>query len=117
MNFSINMRQRLKGCTHRATEGLRWLSMSRYRCIERPRVSGSVGTLLCCDSGHSSKWISMEKVYLWFRLNSNMFNVLFTLLPPLSILKRILNGSSGQLVSLCAVDIYSSFKITNRVYV
>ena len=64
MNFSINMRQRLKGCTHRATEGLRWLSMSRYRCIERPRVSGSVGTLLCCDSGHSSKWISMEKVYL-----------------------------------------------------
>ena len=32
-----------KGCTLRATEALRWLSMSRFRCIER--VSCSVGTL------------------------------------------------------------------------
>ena len=48
---------KVKGCTHRATEGF---AMSRYQCIKR--VSGSVGTLLCCDSGHSSKWLSMEKV-------------------------------------------------------
>ena len=24
----------IQGCTHRATEALRWLSMSRYQCIE-----------------------------------------------------------------------------------
>ena len=36
--------QGLKGCTHRATKALRWLLMSRYRCIER--VCCSVGTLL-----------------------------------------------------------------------
>ena len=63
----------LKGCTHRAMESLRWLSMSRYRCIER--VSGSVGTLLCCDSSYSSKWLSMKKVFSWIRLNSNMSNI------------------------------------------
>ena len=44
---------KLKGCTHRVMKGLRWLSMSSYRCIKR--VSRSVGILLCCDSAHSSK--------------------------------------------------------------
>ena len=45
----------------------------RYPCIER--VCRSVGTLLCCDSGHSSKWLSMENVIFWVRLNSNMFDI------------------------------------------
>ena len=35
--------------------------MSRYRCIER--ITGSVETLLSCDSVHSWKWLSMEKVF------------------------------------------------------
>ena len=60
----------VKGCTHRATEGLRWLAISRYQCIER--VSGCVGTLLCCDSGHSSKWLSMEKVFFWSNISFAM---------------------------------------------
>ena len=34
---------RLIRCTHRAMEALRWLSLSRYRCIES--VCRSVGTL------------------------------------------------------------------------
>ena len=50
----------IKGCTHRATEVLRWLSMTRYRWTER--VCCSVDTLLCCDRGDSSKWVSREKV-------------------------------------------------------
>ena len=32
----------------------------RYWCIER--VCWSLGTLLCCDRGHSSKWLSKKNV-------------------------------------------------------
>ena len=67
----------VKGCTHCVTEALRWLLMGRYRCIIR--VCCSVGTLLCCNRCHSSKWLSMEKVFLWFQLNSNMSNISFAM--------------------------------------
>ena len=63
----------VKGCTHQATEALRWLSMSPYRCIES--VCLSVGTLFSGDRVHSSKWLSTEIAMLWFRLNSNMLNI------------------------------------------
>ena len=49
----------------------------RYRCIERDHRS--VGTLLCCDRGHSSKLVSTSRVFFWFRLNSNMFNIFFSM--------------------------------------
>ena len=65
-----------KGCTHRVTEALQWLSMSRYRCIKR--VCRSVATLLCCDSVHSSKWLSMEKAF-WFLQTSNMSKISFAM--------------------------------------
>ena len=42
----------MKGCTHRATEALRWLSMSRYRCIER--VSRSYTALLAIEGIHGN---------------------------------------------------------------
>ena len=64
---------RLKGCTHRAKEVLRWHSMSTYRCIKT--VCRSVGTLFTCDGVYSSKWLSTEIAILEFRLNSNMFNI------------------------------------------
>ena len=52
---------RIKGCTQRATEALRWLEMSPYQCINM--VNSSVGTLLCCDRGYSSKCLLMENVF------------------------------------------------------
>ena len=51
----------VKGYTHRVKEAWRWLSMSGYQCIER--VHRSVGTLLCCYSGHQLKWLLTEKVF------------------------------------------------------
>ena len=36
-----------------------------------------MGTLLCCDSGHSSKCFLVEKVFFWFQMNSNMSNISF----------------------------------------
>ena len=48
----------------------------KYRRIER--VHRSVGTLLCCDRGHSSKIVS-KMVFFGFRLNSNMFNISFSM--------------------------------------
>ena len=62
--FSLVVLKSIQGWTHRATEGLWWLSMSRYWCIER--VSASVGTLLCCDNGHSAKWLLMKRCFFGF---------------------------------------------------
>ena len=67
----------VKGCTHRATEALPWLSMSRYRCIES--VCLSAGTLLSCDRANLSKWLSTESKILGFQLNSNMLNISFVM--------------------------------------
>ena len=67
----------IKGCTHRVTEALRWVSMSTSRCIER--VCRSVGTLLYCGRWRSFKWLSMVKVFFKFRLNSNMSNIFFAI--------------------------------------
>ena len=66
-----------KGFTHRATEVLRWLSMSTYRCIKT--VCRSVGTLFPCDGVYSSKWLSTEIAILDFQLNSNMFNIFLSM--------------------------------------
>ena len=49
----------------------------KYRRIKR--VHRSVGILLCCDRGHSSKIVSTKMVFFWFRLNSNMFNISFSM--------------------------------------
>ena len=38
-----------------------------------------MGTLLCFDRGHSSKWLSREKFFFLFQLNSNMLNILFAM--------------------------------------
>ena len=40
-------------------------TISQYRCIER--VNCSVGTLVCCDRGHSSKLLDTERVSIKFK--------------------------------------------------
>ena len=53
-----------KGRTHRATEALRWLSISTYRCIES--VCRSVGTLFSCDIASAFiETVMNAKCYFW----------------------------------------------------
>ena len=47
--------------------------------VSKGFIALCMGTLIFCDRRDSSKWVSMGKVFSWFRLNSNMFNISFAM--------------------------------------
>ena len=69
---------RLKGCTHRATEALRWLSMRTYQCIE-VFVDLWARFFLATECINRNGYRQKVRAILGFRLISNMLNISFAM--------------------------------------